>query len=83
MLNLIDPAVVIVSGGITKLGDRFLTPLREAVQMRMRMNDGGGPSIVMSELGPQSIAVGAATLVLKEALASPRLFPKLARSART
>jgi predicted NBD/HSP70 family sugar kinase len=83
MLNLIDPAVVIVSGGITKLGERFLTPLREAVQMRMRMNDSAGPSIVMSELGPQSIAVGAATLVLKEALASPRLFPKLARSGRT
>lgn len=75
MLNLMDPAVVIVGGGITSLGDRFLGPLRETVGMRTRVSGGAGPSIVMSKLGPQSVAVGAATLVLKEALANPRLFP--------
>jgi hypothetical protein len=31
----------------------------------------------VSELGPKSIAIGAATLVLKEALADPRVFPTI------
>jgi predicted NBD/HSP70 family sugar kinase len=82
MLNLMDPAVVIVGGGITTLGDQFLGPLREAVRLRTRVSGGVGPSIVMSKLGPQSVAVGAASLVLKEALANPRLFPKPGRVAR-
>ncbi len=81
MLNLVNPAVVIVGGGITTLGERFLEPLRETVRMRTRVSGGTGPSIVMSELGPQSVAVGAASLVLREALANPRLFPAAARTA--
>jgi predicted NBD/HSP70 family sugar kinase len=83
MLNLMDPSVVIVGGGITALGDRFLGPLREAVRMRTRVSSGVTPSIVMSKLGPQSVAVGAATLVLKQALANPRLFPRPGRIARS
>jgi predicted NBD/HSP70 family sugar kinase len=83
MLNLMDPAVVIVGGGITALGDRFLGPLREAVRMRTRVSGGATPSIVMSKLGPQSVAMGAASLVLKEALANPRVFPRPVRAARS
>lgn len=82
MLNLMDPSVVIVGGGITALGDHFLGPLREAVRLRTRVG-GAIPSIVMSKLGPQSVAVGAATLVLKQALANPRLFPKPGRTSRS
>jgi predicted NBD/HSP70 family sugar kinase len=82
MLNLMNPSVVIVGGGITQLGDRFLTPLRETVKQRTRVHKGAGASILMSDLGWQTIAVGAASLVLKEALANPRLFPTVLRSAK-
>lgn len=85
MLNLMNPSVVIVGGGITGLGDRFLEPVRETVRLRTRVFSTAAASVVMSALGPQSVAVGAATLVLKEALENPRLFPapaKLARAAR-
>lgn len=82
MLNLMNPAVVIVGGGITGLGDRFLEPLRETVRMRTRVSSVAGATIAMSELGPQSVAVGAASLVLKEALANSRLFPPPPRAAR-
>jgi predicted NBD/HSP70 family sugar kinase len=75
MINLINPAVVILGGGITTLGDRFLGPLRATVKQRTRVSGGTGPTIVMSELGPQTVALGAAGLVLKAALANPRLFP--------
>jgi predicted NBD/HSP70 family sugar kinase len=82
MLNLMNPAVVVVGGGITGLGDRFLEPLRETVRMRTRVSSVAGASIVMSELGPRSVAVGAASLVLKEALANPRLFPAPPRAVK-
>lgn len=82
MLNLLNPRLVIVGGGITTLGERFLEPVRETVRLRTRVSSGAGSSIVMSQLGPQSVAVGAASLVLKEALANPRLFPPAARTAR-
>ena len=75
MLNLMNPSVVVVGGGITELGDRFLEPLRETVRQRTRVSASTGHTILMSELGPQTVAVGAASLVLKEALANPRLFP--------
>jgi predicted NBD/HSP70 family sugar kinase len=83
MLNLMNPSVVIVGGGITSLGDRFLEPLRETVHQRTRVSSIAGASIVMSGLGPQSVAVGAATLVLQEALATPRLFPALLRAVKS
>jgi predicted NBD/HSP70 family sugar kinase len=82
LLNLMNPSVVIVGGGITTLGDRFLEPLRETVRLRTRMSDGTSPPIVMSGLGPQSIAVGGATLVLQQALANPRLFARPGRAVR-
>jgi predicted NBD/HSP70 family sugar kinase len=82
MLNLMNPSVVIVGGGITGLGDRFLEPLRETVRQRTRVSSAGATTIVMSELGPQTVAVGAASLVLKAALANPRLFPAPQRAAK-
>lgn len=82
MLNLMNPSVVIVGGGITQLGDRFLLPLRETIQQRTRVHTGAVSSILMSELGWQTIAVGAASMVLKEALANPRLFPAANRAAK-
>jgi len=82
MLNMMNPSVVIVGGGITGLGDRFLEPLRETVRLRTRVSSSGGAAIVMSGLGPQTVAVGAASLVLQEALANPRLFPTPVRASR-
>lgn len=82
LLNLMNPSVVIVGGGITGLGDCFLEPLRETVRSRTRVSSTAGASILMSGLGPQTVAVGAASLVLKEALANPRLFPAPARAAK-
>ena len=82
MLNLMNPSVVIVGGGITGLGDRFLEPLRETVRLRTRVSSAAGATIVMSGLGPQSVPVGAASLVLKEALANPGLFPTPTRAAK-
>jgi len=75
MLNLMNPSVVILGGGLSRLGEVLLAPLRETINRRTLVSSVSASEIRTSELGPRSIAIGAATLVLKSALADSRLFP--------
>ena len=75
MLNLMNPAKVIFGGGLTRVGDLLLEPLRETVKRRTLVSSVDASALVMSELGPRAGAVGAATMVLKAALSDSRLFP--------
>lgn len=75
VLNLMNPAAVILGGGLARLGDRLLLPLREAVVSRTLVSSVAATAIRISELGPRAIALGAATRVLDGALSDPRLFP--------
>jgi predicted NBD/HSP70 family sugar kinase len=75
LLNLMNPAVVVIGGGFARLGDQVLEPLRERVRHLTLVSSVAAARILASELGPRTIAVGAATLVLKEALEDSRLFP--------
>lgn len=74
LLNLMNPAMVILGGGLARLGELLLTPLRETVQRRTLMSSVAAAEIRTSELGPRAVAVGASTMVLKAALADSRLF---------
>jgi predicted NBD/HSP70 family sugar kinase len=75
MLNLMNPSRVILGGGLARLGEILLEPLRETVGRRTLVSSVAAAEILTSEIGPQGIAIGAATLVLKAALEDPRLFP--------
>ena len=75
MLNLMNPTLVILGGGLARLGELLLEPLRETVRRRTLVSSLAASEIRMSELGPRAIAIGAATLVLDAALTDPRLFP--------
>jgi predicted NBD/HSP70 family sugar kinase len=75
VLNLMNPAMVILGGGLARLDNRLLNPLRETVLRRTLVNSIAASEICTSDLGPQDIAIGAATYVLQEALQDPRLFP--------
>lgn len=75
MVNLMNPAAVIIGGGIARLRDRILGPLRETVLRRTFVAAAAASEIRTSELGPQDVAIGAATLVLAAALDDPSLFP--------
>jgi glucokinase-like ROK family protein len=81
MLNLMNPAMVILGGGLARLGELLLEPLRETVRRRTLVSSMSASEIRMSELGPQAVAIGAATLVLKAALANSRLFPTVSQRA--
>ncbi len=74
LLNLMNPSMVILGGGLARVGELLLEPLRETVRRRTLVSSVAAAEIRVGELGPQTVAVGAATLVLDAALADPRLF---------
>ncbi len=78
LLNLLNPAVVIVGGGLARLGEQLLEPLRETVRRRTLATSMAGSRIVTSQLGGRAVAIGAATLLLQRALSDPRHFPAAA-----
>ena len=75
LLNLMNPALVILGGELARLGDLLLQPLRETARQRTLVSSLAASKIRISKLGPRAIALGAATLVLDAALGDPRLFP--------
>jgi predicted NBD/HSP70 family sugar kinase len=75
LVNLMNPAVVVLGGEITAIGDLLLDRLRETVRARALSTSVAETRIVTSNLGERAIAVGAATLVLQAALHDRALFP--------
>ena len=81
MLNLLNPAAVILGGGLPKLRDQVLVPIRETVLRRTFVSAVASSEIHVSTLGDRGIAVGAATLVLDAVLQDPKaLLPTSAPS---
>jgi predicted NBD/HSP70 family sugar kinase len=83
LLNLMNPSMVVVGGDLAGLGELLLVPLRETARSRTLVSSVKAAEIRASELGPKSVAIGAATLVLKAALADSRLFPAVGNRAAT
>jgi predicted NBD/HSP70 family sugar kinase len=83
LLNLLNPAVVVMGGDFARLGELVLAPLRKMITSRTLVSSVAAAQIVASELGPKSVAIGAATLVLKSALEDSRVFPAVAGSGPT
>ena len=75
LLNLMNPAVVVLGGEIAGLGELLLDPLRDTVRARALSTSVAETRLCTSGLGEQAIAVGAATLVLQAALRDRALFP--------
>jgi predicted NBD/HSP70 family sugar kinase len=80
LLNLMNPSMVVLGGGLTRLGNVLLGPLNDTVGRRTLVTSVDASAIRIGELGPRAIALGAATLVLKSALEDTRLFPVAGRS---
>jgi predicted NBD/HSP70 family sugar kinase len=80
LMNVLNPAVVVLGGEITGVGDLLLAPVRAAVRARSLATTYDDTAIITSNLGDKAIAVGAATMVLRAALSDRALFPaQLAR----
>ncbi len=74
LLNLLNPAIVVLGGPLTEAGDLLLEPIRDTVRRRSLFRSVAEARIVTSELGDPAVAIGAATLVLQAALREPALF---------
>lgn len=83
LLNLMNPALVVLGGDLANLGELLLEPVRETVRRRTLVSLVAAAELRTSELGPRSVAIGAATLVLKEALADSSLFAAVDGPAHT
>lgn len=81
MLNLLNPSMVIIGGGLARLGDLLVVPLRRAVQERTRVSSAPPVQIVVSALGERAVALGAATYALESALDDVGLFPTASAEA--
>jgi len=77
-----NPRMVILGGSLARLGESLTEPLRRIVHGRTLVGAAGEAEIRTSDLGHQTVAVGAATLVLEAALANPRLFPADTHTSR-
>src|SRR6185436_10468806 len=78
LMNVLNPAVVVLGGEITGVGELLLAPVRAAVRERSLATTFEDTGIITSNLGEKAIAVGGATMVLRAALADRALFPALA-----
>lgn len=65
-VNFLNPAVVIVGGGMEKAGDIFLDPLKESVKKFAFEEPMNIVKIVPSLLGEDAIVMGAAALAARE-----------------
>lgn len=74
LLNLMNPAVVVLGGELTQLRSVLLDPLRISLRRQAMFGSVARARIVTSTLGESSIAVGAGTLVLDAALDDLTLF---------
>ncbi|PPA69943.1 sugar kinase [Jeotgalibacillus proteolyticus] len=66
LINLINPARIIIGGGVSKSDEFILGPIREVVQQRALTEEARNTEIVKSELGEDGTVIGAVTLVLKD-----------------
>lgn len=71
LLNLVNPGRVVLGGRLTEAGPLLLEPLRAALERRALWTSVAGADVVVSPLGDDAVALGAATRVLEDALSDP------------
>ncbi len=64
LINLFDPEVVIIGGGVSNAGELILGPIRKEVTERVMPDFRGRARVVQSELGDDSGIMGAIALSL-------------------
>lgn len=65
MVNVLNPAVVVIGGPLAPLGEALLTPVRRALVRFASPSVGSRTDVVISSLGERSEALGACSLVFQ------------------
>ncbi len=73
LINLFNPGIIILGGGVANVGELILNPIWETVRSRSLLASYDQTKIVISQLGREAVAIGAATMVLQEVFRGPEL----------
>ncbi len=68
LINLFNPSVVIIGGGVAQVGDMLTTPIRQAVRERAMRASEQGVRITTAMLGRRSILIGATVQAVNVAI---------------
>jgi len=68
LINILNPGMVIIGGGVARMGDLFLEPIRRSVRERSLRAAVQDTSITAAMLGPRSTSMGAVVQALTIAL---------------
>ncbi len=74
IINLLDFEAIILEGGIARGGPYFIDNLNRAIEKHKMLYAGRHTSILVSPLGANATAIGAASLVINHLLADNRIF---------
>lgn len=66
LVNLFNPEIVIIGGGIEKSGSLFLEPLRRTVRKWAFEEPANVVKIIPAHLGKDAVAMGAASVVIRD-----------------
>lgn len=66
LINLFNPEVVVVGGGIEKAGDLMLGPIRDKINKFVFSRQASVVKIIPSALGEDAVSTGAASLAVRE-----------------
>jgi len=67
-LNFFNPELVIIGAGVSRAGDLILDPIKRTVKARALETASSKAKIVISKMGDESGALGAAVLILEKIL---------------
>ena len=65
MINLLDPQIIILEGGVSRAGDFLLHPLIQEVECHIMPFREHKVNLIISHLGSDAAAIGAAAFLLK------------------
>lgn len=68
LVNLLNPGLIIIGGGVAEAGAYILNPIREAVKQRGLRASYEATRILPAALGRQSVALGAVALAIENGL---------------
>lgn len=74
MVNVINPEMILIGGGVSEAGDYLFVPIRETVERKAMATHTELLPIVPGQLGSACGIVGAATLVLQDVFAQPKTY---------
>jgi len=69
LINLLNPSMVIIGGGVAQAGPCLLDPLRQAIGEHTMRASREAVQVVLSRLGPRAVSMGAVALALKQTFA--------------